>query len=248
VAIPDDAVQVHPGAGKAELHVTNLPIEDYFNLPNALRDGPEVDATVSFDVVWSGPVTRRVSVTDGTNGDQFTGEFAEDQATVTWSGSNEQGFRFRSNPGDFSTSAPRRAFAEVGHEGNGIFFGEGGGDDEERGSSPARASGSNDGGRDQAFAPLALPGENWGFHPTSAAWSPGATDLALRDSFNDPPGGPGQILLPSDSHNGLASGLTRQDASVIRAAGDGDITFAPDPAATSLVTDVGLPVEDVLFR
>jgi hypothetical protein len=104
------------------MHVANLPIEDYFNLPNALRDGPEVDATVSFDVVWSGPVTRRVSVTDGTNGDQFAGQFEEDQATVTWSGSNELGFSFTANPGELSTSAPHRGFAEVGHEENGIFF------------------------------------------------------------------------------------------------------------------------------
>jgi hypothetical protein len=127
VAIPDGAVQVHPGAGEAELHVADLPIEDYFNLPNALRDGHEVDATVSFDVVWSGPVTRRVSITDGTNGDQFAGQFEEDHATVTWSASNELGFSFHSNPGDFSTSAPHRAFAEVGHEENGAFFGEGDG-------------------------------------------------------------------------------------------------------------------------
>lgn len=128
MAIPDGAVQVRPGAGEAEMHVANLPIEDYFNLPNALRDGHEVDATVSFDVVWGGPVTRRVSVTDGSNGDRFAGEFEEDHATVTWSATNELGFSFHSNPGDFSTSAPGRAFAEVGHEENGTFFGEGEGE------------------------------------------------------------------------------------------------------------------------
>ena len=107
------------------MHIADLPIEDYFNLPNALRDGPEVDATVSFDVVWGGPVTRRVEVENGTNGDRFAGEFEEDHATVTWSGRNELGFTFRSDPGDFSTSAPGRAFAEIGRERNGAFFGEG---------------------------------------------------------------------------------------------------------------------------
>ena len=81
-----------------------------------------MDATVSFDVVWSRPVTRRVEVEDGSNGDQFAGEFAEDQATVTWLGSNELGFSFHANPGDLSTSAPGRGFAEVGHKENGIFF------------------------------------------------------------------------------------------------------------------------------
>ena len=103
------------------MHVHDLPMDDYFNLPNALADGPEVDASVSFDVVWSRPVTRRVNVRDGTNGDLFAGEFVEDQATVTWSGSNELGFSFTANPGDFSTSVPGRAFAELGHERNGIF-------------------------------------------------------------------------------------------------------------------------------
>jgi hypothetical protein len=107
------------------MHVTDLHLEDYFNFPNGLADGHEVDATVSFDVVWGGPVTRRVEVEHGSNGNRFAGEFVEDQATVTWSGSNELGFRFRSNPGDFSTSAPGRAFAELGRERNGLFVEEG---------------------------------------------------------------------------------------------------------------------------
>jgi hypothetical protein len=220
VPISDDTVQVQPGAGKAELHIDNLPIEDYFNLPNALRDGHEVDATVSFTVVWSGPVTRRVSVTDGTNGDQFAGEFAENHVTVTWSGSNELGFSFHSNPGNLSTSVPGRGFAEVGHVRNGLFFGEGG---DGGGSSPARASVSTDVGRDQAFAALALVGENWSLQ--TSALAPGATDLVPRDSWNDAPGGP-------------TAGAT----------GEGAFTFAPDPTATSLVTDAGLPAEDVLFH
>jgi hypothetical protein len=173
------------------MRVTNLAVEDYFNFPNGLADGHEVDATVSFDVVWGGPVTRRVEVEDGSNGNRFAGEFVEDHATVSWSGSNELGFRFRSNPGDFSTSAPGRAFAELGHERNGRFFGagEGKGDGGDRGSSPTPGSGSNGGGRDQAFTALALLGENWGFHPSPAALAPATTDLALRDSWNDPPGG-----------------------------------------------------------
>jgi hypothetical protein len=247
VAIPDDAVQVHPGAGKAELHVANLPIEDYFNLPNALRDGPEVDATVSFDVVWSSPVTRRVSITNGTNGDQFVGNFAEDQATVTWSGSNALGFRFHSNPGDLSTSAPGRAFAELGHVRNGLFFGEGEGDDEGMDSSPARGSASNRSGRDQAFAAPGLPGENWALQPTSVAWAPGATDLALWDSWNDPQRGPGQVLLTSGSQNGLVNGFTRQTAPLGLSAEDGAFTRALDQSVTSLLTDVGLPGEVILF-
>jgi hypothetical protein len=126
-AIPDNNVQVNFAAGKAEMHVQNLVMEDYFKLPNALANGPEVDATVSFDVVWSGPVTRRLNVPDGSNGNRFAGEYVENQATVTWSGSNELGFRFTANPGDFSTSVPGRAFAELGHERNGIFVPQGSG-------------------------------------------------------------------------------------------------------------------------
>ena len=121
-AIPERDVQFHFGAGRAEMRVTNLHLEDYFTFPNGLADGHEVDATVSFDVVWGGPVTRRVEVEHGSNGNRFAGEFVEDHATVTWSGSNELGFHFRSDPGDFSTSAPGRAFAEFGHERNGVFF------------------------------------------------------------------------------------------------------------------------------
>lgn|GEM_PF-610571 len=126
VAIPDSAVQVNFGAGRAEMQVSNLAMDDYGKIPTALGAQWQTafnPATVSFDVVWSGPVTRRLSVTNGSNGDQFAGDYVEDQATVTWSGTNNAtGFSFTANPGDFSTSAPGRAFAELGHEGNGIFF------------------------------------------------------------------------------------------------------------------------------
>ena len=117
VAIPSaEILKDNPGAGKAEMKVTNLPIEDYFNLGNALKDGNSVEATVSFDVVWTGDATRHVNETDATN--QFAGEYAETQATVTWSGSNADGFSFTSDPANTSTSH----FAETGHEHNGIFF------------------------------------------------------------------------------------------------------------------------------
>src|SRR5262249_16380065 len=102
------------------MHVRDLEIEDYFNFPNSSADGPEVDATVSFDVVWNEPASRRFNVRDSENG--FGGSFVENQVTVTWSASNDLGFTFTANPGNFSTSLPGGAFAELGHEGNGIFF------------------------------------------------------------------------------------------------------------------------------
>jgi len=102
------------------MHVQDLAVEDYFKLPNALADGPEVDATVSFDVVWSKPVTRRFNFQNTTAVDPFAGEFVENQVTVSWSGSNANGFSFTSNPGNFSTSVD--TFSELSHVRNGSFF------------------------------------------------------------------------------------------------------------------------------
>jgi hypothetical protein len=124
VAIPDSAVTVNFGAGRAEMHVDNLSLGDYTRVPIAL--GPNWQtafgpAVVSFDVVWSGPITRRVSVEAGTNGNQYAGDYVENQVSVTWSGTNlATGFSFTSNLANFSTSLD--PFAELGHEGNGIFF------------------------------------------------------------------------------------------------------------------------------
>jgi hypothetical protein len=121
------------------MHIRNLPELDYYS-PAGTGDlaslGPTwqtgyFDALVSIDVVWNGPVTRRVNVRDAANG--FAGQFNENQATVTWSTSSTSGFSFTSNPGDFSTSvpevpgvngvtAPLNFFAQVGKERNGAFF------------------------------------------------------------------------------------------------------------------------------
>jgi hypothetical protein len=172
-AIPDRDVKVNFAAGKAEMHVRDLLLEDYFNLPNAAADGGppgpglgEVDATVSFDVVWDRPVTRRVNVRDTAN--DFAGTFVENQASMTWSASNELGFRFTANPGDFSTSVPEAGpFAELGLERNGIFFPLG------RSAHPADAA------PDPAFARLASPGDNRGVPRGSVDFGSGrASDRA----------------------------------------------------------------------
>jgi hypothetical protein len=128
VAIPDSDVSVQFAAGKAEMRVTNLAIEDYHFLANAIgpnfdNDAADDPAVVSFDVVWSGPITRRVSVTDGTLGNNYAGNYVENQVTVTWSGANlTTGFSFTSDPGTFATSFFDGGFAELGKEQNGIFF------------------------------------------------------------------------------------------------------------------------------
>jgi hypothetical protein len=125
VAIPDSDVVIDGTSGKAEMHVHDLQIRDYFNIPNAL--GPVetttfVSATVSFDVVWTGPITRRINLQNGTNGNTFAGEFVENQATVTWSATNALGFSFTANPGTLATSDPDAGpIVELGKERNGDF-------------------------------------------------------------------------------------------------------------------------------
>ncbi len=190
--IPDDDVQVHFGDGTAEMHVQNLAVFNYFAPGGGAGNvslGPNwqtaaVDATVSFDVVWNGPVTRDVRVRDTTYG--FAGHFLENQATVSWSAQSSSGFSFSSNPGDFSTSLPEvpgvngvtqplNFFAQIGHERNGIFFP--GGDDQNDQVAAIQ---------DQVFAALASQGQNSAVHPVSAGLSLASTDLALRDALPPP--------------------------------------------------------------
>jgi hypothetical protein len=123
VAVPDDDVSFNPSAQALEMHVHDLHLDDYFNIPNGLRQGAENDATVSFDVTWSGPLTRHYSVNDTMFG--FAGTFAEVHANVTWSGGNDAtGFHFQADPGDFGTTVALGGtpFAEFGFERNGVFF------------------------------------------------------------------------------------------------------------------------------
>jgi len=105
------SVRVNLGDGSASLHVGDLDVEDYHDVVNALRDGPSVEASVAFDVSWSG-VGERVKVR---NADvDFGGEYVRNSATLVWSAS-ESGFTFDSNP-------LASGFATIGHERNGSFF------------------------------------------------------------------------------------------------------------------------------
>jgi hypothetical protein len=121
------------------MHVHNLPELDYYS-PEGLGDlaslGPTwqtgyFESTVSIDVVWSGPVTRRLQVRDAADG--FAGTFNENQATVTWSANSDSGFSFTSDVGSFATSVPEvpgvngvtvplNFFAQIARERNGVFF------------------------------------------------------------------------------------------------------------------------------
>jgi hypothetical protein len=233
LAIPDADVQVQFGAGRAEMHVNNLAMDDYFNLPNALAEGPEVDATVSFDVVWSGPIARRVHVGDGTLGNNYAGDYVENQVTVTWSGSNELGFRFTANPGTLATSSFDGGFAELGHEHNGDF-----------GGASVAAPRANP-ARDLAFASLTLQGANGMTPPVSTPSS-----LAPPSQLKPAGSGEEQPLPAGQLTNGSPGDTTAKVVTATPTVQEHAFRFVADAAATSTIpfAEVGQQGEDPLFR
>jgi hypothetical protein len=114
IRIPDDSVAIDLDEAVASMDLSDLEIRDFFTLTNALSGGKSIPAVVSFDINWSG-VINRVKVSDETN--QFTGNYIEDTATISWS-AQESGFTFVSDPANTSTTV----FAEIGKERNGFFF------------------------------------------------------------------------------------------------------------------------------
>lgn len=104
-AIPAESVAFDIGKPSASLHLANLSLTDTI---------PNVPATVSLDMQWSGK-TARVTVEDPVNG--FAGDYRECSATIAWS-AVEAGFSFASDPA--ATSVTK--FAELGRERNGRFF------------------------------------------------------------------------------------------------------------------------------
>lgn len=102
--------------GRARMSVRNLPVFDYFDNVNAVlhtKDPVRVPATCSFDIQWSGPVTKRGKVTSPAGS---AGELLLCQATMQWSASNGLGFKYQSDPHGTTS-----AFAQLGHVRNGIF-------------------------------------------------------------------------------------------------------------------------------
>jgi hypothetical protein len=114
VAIPSESVDMNLGRATASYHLTNHEIDDYHDIINALMHGPDVPATVSFRIEWSG-VLRRVKIRDREN--DFGGEFIEDRSTIEWS-SDQEGFSFVSDPASTSVNE----FSVIGQERNGVFF------------------------------------------------------------------------------------------------------------------------------
>jgi hypothetical protein len=115
IPIAKSTVDVNPGTGDGRFHATDVDVEDYHDVINALKDGPSVPASVSFDIRWTGG-GGHVKVRDETN--DFGGRYVEGKATIEWSGENEKGEVFQSDPANTSITH----FAEVGQERNGTFF------------------------------------------------------------------------------------------------------------------------------
>src|SRR5438128_3457557 len=64
IAIPDEAIEVNLGSGFASMEATNVPIDDYGAIANALFPSPKfvpIPGKVSFTVEWSG-VSERVNI------------------------------------------------------------------------------------------------------------------------------------------------------------------------------------------
>jgi hypothetical protein len=220
--IPDSDVQVNFGAGKAELQVTNLALPDYPKIPIALGSQFQtafVPASISFDVVWHGAVTRRLNVTNGTNGDQFAGEFVENDATVSWSASNASGFTFQANPGSLSTSIPGGAFVGLSHEENGTFF-----PTASDAIVPARTLA-------QPLFPIATVASVYGGANRQALLSPGGRDGALTD-------GP-HLPTSADAERDLVASATLERAF--------DFLADPTEASPFLLTAPGQHSVDRLF-
>jgi len=114
IAMPDAAVDVAPGAGRARYQASNLPMPDYHDFVNSIFPGVSEPAVVSFDIRWEG-IQERTNRRNTT--EDFGGEFVVTKATAEWS-SRQAGFEFRSDPAETSVSE----HAIVGHERNGVFF------------------------------------------------------------------------------------------------------------------------------
>jgi hypothetical protein len=115
VQLPEDnPLFMNFDAGEATV-IGDLDLGDYTKIPNSLSLGAAVPAGVTFELRWSGPVTRMTSVRDAANG--FRGLFKENSATLSFSASRS-GFKFVSDAANTSKSV----FAQLGRESNGIFF------------------------------------------------------------------------------------------------------------------------------
>ncbi len=94
------------------MKAANVPLFDYFNMPNAFQRGKFAPATASFEVTWGGIVNRK-QLRDDANG--WGGEFAETAAKITFSAQSD-GFGYT------TTETTTQRFSIIGRERNGSYF------------------------------------------------------------------------------------------------------------------------------
>jgi hypothetical protein len=114
IRAPHESVEVDLDDATASMKLSDVEIEDYHDLVNALKDGPSVPADVSFHMHWSG-VQQRVHLHDEQK--KFDAHLIVDKATLAWSARTKH-FKFVSAPENTSTTV----FATIGSERNGVFF------------------------------------------------------------------------------------------------------------------------------
>lgn len=116
IEIPEDAIRVRLGKGRASLEVDDVHIFDYGSLQNAVFGGgpAPIPGSVSFLVNWSG-VNERLAIRNEAEG--FVGEYIRNTAQMEWTATVGD-LQFVSAPLSTSSST----FAEIGHESNGSFF------------------------------------------------------------------------------------------------------------------------------
>lgn len=117
IRIPDAAVDIRPGAGRASFRMADLSITDYHSIPNGLFHFAPPDAgRVTFDVEWSG-VQSRSKVRNADPNQHFGGELVTTATHVSWKGWIGSTLVFESDDNGQTTR-----FGQVGHEFNGAFF------------------------------------------------------------------------------------------------------------------------------
>ena len=114
-AIPDDAVDAHPGVGTGRYALTDFAVPDYHTGFNSVTGGPHDPGSASFDIRWAGQGRSTLQ----TDGSLFSFDAVVSSATVEWEAVNRTtGAHFVSDPRATSTSL----YAAVGHLKNGVFY------------------------------------------------------------------------------------------------------------------------------
>jgi len=120
-----NSLKVEFNSARASMHAEGLSVPDAHDLANSLTHGQgllnppippiaAVPATVSFDVRWSGEISRATVVNEAQN---FRGDFIKTGSTIEWS-SDQRGFFFDSE----EPNPARNLGAVIGRERNGVFF------------------------------------------------------------------------------------------------------------------------------